>query len=89
MLFFRLFAKELANLRLPVTRGGPLLGFPVLPVGIGLLDRQADPTAFLVGTPALLISALGVAASIGILLAFMPPRAWQAWIEARAAQRTT
>jgi hypothetical protein len=39
-----------------------------------------DPTAFLVGVPALLISALGVAGAATIYLAFMPPAAYRRWV---------
>lgn len=38
------------------------------------------PTAFLVGTPALLISALGVAGAATIYLAFLPPGFYRRWV---------
>jgi hypothetical protein len=50
--------------------------------GVALLGPR--PTDFLVGPAALLISAMGVAASVTILLAFLPPPAWQRWLESRA-----
>jgi hypothetical protein len=53
-----------------------------LVAGAALLGPR--PTDFLVGSPALLISALGVAASLAIWLAFLPPRSWRQRIESRA-----
>ncbi len=52
--------------------------------GAALLGPR--PTDFLVGPAALVISAMGVAASITITLAFTPPAFWQRWIESRAAR---
>jgi hypothetical protein len=52
--------------------------------GAALLGPR--PSDFLVGPAALVISAMGVAASITITLAFMPPAFWQRWIESHAAR---
>jgi hypothetical protein len=46
--------------------------------GVALLSPT--PTAFLVGLPALLISALGVAGAATIYLAFLPPGFYRRWV---------
>jgi len=53
-------------------------------VGAALLGPR--PTDFLVGPAALVISAMGVAASATITLAFMPPAFWQRWVESHATR---
>ncbi len=45
-----------------------------------------SPIDFLAGAHALLISALGCAAAITIMLAFLPPPAWRRFVERRAGQ---
>jgi hypothetical protein len=45
----------------------------------------SDPAAFLAGTHALLISAMGCMAAITITLAFQPPEMWRRFIEGRGA----
>jgi len=47
--------------------------------GAALLS--ATPTAFLVGLPALVISALGVAGAATIYLAFLPPPFYRRWVQ--------
>jgi len=51
-------------------------------VMVGIL--RGVPSDFLNGNTALFVSALGMSAAITILLAFLPPRAYRRWIEARA-----
>jgi hypothetical protein len=55
---------------------------------VGAVILRGTPAAFLVGAPALLISALGLAAAVTILLAFLPPARYCRWVEERGGYRT-
>lgn len=57
-------------------------------VVVGAVIFRGTPAAFLVGAPALLISALGLAAAVTILFAFLPPARYRRWLEQRSGAPT-